>query len=66
MQTTGAALVAVEQRSIVRLWTPGQDGPSALGLLYLTAVLDDWYHFGHYCRVAEVSQAIGRLIRMPL
>ncbi len=34
MQTTGAALFAVEQRSIVRLWTPAQDGGSAHGLLY--------------------------------
>lgn len=42
MQTTGAALLGIEQRSVVRLWVFAQDGRSAPGLLYLAAVRDDW------------------------
>lgn len=42
MQTTGAALVVSERRSIVRLRTPAQDGLSTHGLLYLAAVRGDW------------------------
>ena len=38
MQTTGAALLATEWRSVVRLRTPAQDSRSAHGLLYLAAV----------------------------
>ena len=35
MQTTGAALLAIKQCSLVRVWMPAQDGRSAHGLLYL-------------------------------
>ena len=41
MQTTGATLLAVKKPTIVRMWVPAQDGRSALGLLYSTAVWDD-------------------------
>jgi hypothetical protein len=41
MQTTGTALLTVEQRSVVGLWTPAKHGRSVLGLLYLAAVPDD-------------------------
>ena len=34
MQTTGAALLAVEQRSLLCMWLPAQDGRSAHRLLY--------------------------------
>jgi hypothetical protein len=41
MQTTGAALVAAERRSLARLLMPAQGGRSAHRLLYPTAVPDD-------------------------
>ena len=41
MQTTGATLLVVKRRSVVRAWMPAQDSRSAHGLLYLAAVRDD-------------------------
>ena len=41
MQTTGAVLLAVESCTLVRTWTTAQDGRSALGLLYFSAVRPD-------------------------
>ena len=38
MQTTGAALLAVNRCSPARVWMPAQDSRSAHGLLYLAAV----------------------------
>jgi len=38
MQTIGAALHAVKRRSVAGVQTTAQDGRSARGLLYLTAV----------------------------
>ena len=47
MQTTGAALLVLSQRSLRRMWLPAQDGHSARGLLYLTALWDDWHEQEH-------------------
>jgi hypothetical protein len=41
MQTTGAALLAVERCSLARVRMAAQDSHSAHGLLYLTAVQDN-------------------------
>ncbi len=41
MQTSGAALLAVQAGSPVRLRTLAQDSRSAYGLLYRAAVRDD-------------------------
>src|SRR5689334_19281430 len=42
MQTTGAALIAVERRSLACMWMPAQGSRSTHALLYLAAVRDDW------------------------
>ena len=47
MQTTGAALLAANRCSIVRVQVPAQDGRKAHGLLYLAAVLDAGREQGH-------------------
>ena len=44
MQTMGAALLVVEQCSLVRVWMAAQDSRSAHALLYLAAVQDDRHH----------------------
>ncbi len=36
--TTGAALLGVDRRSLLHVWTAVQEGLSACGLLYLAAV----------------------------
>jgi hypothetical protein len=41
MQTTGTVLVAVRQRSVVRMWMLAQSSQSAHRLLYVAAVRDD-------------------------
>jgi hypothetical protein len=38
MQTIGTVLVAVRQRSVVRMWMLALSSPCAHGLLYVTAV----------------------------
>ena len=35
VRTNGAILIAIQRRSLVRMWTPAQDSRSAHGLLYL-------------------------------
>ena len=42
MQTTGATLIVVERRSLMRMWMPAQASRSTHGLLYLAAVRDGW------------------------
>ena len=56
MQTIGAALLAAERRSIVRLWTRGQDSRGAHGLLYLTAVSDDRREQEH-CQASRLQRS---------
>jgi hypothetical protein len=40
----GAALLAVERCSLVRVWMAAQDSRSAHALLYFAAVQDDRHH----------------------
>jgi hypothetical protein len=61
MQTTGAALLAAERRSIVRLRVPVQDGRSAHGLLYLAAVQDDQRQQEHCQPRLDVEPSSGTL-----
>ena len=39
MQTSGAALLAVERCSLVRMWLAAQDSRNAHGLLYFTVTI---------------------------
>ncbi len=41
MQTTGAALITVKQRSVARVWMLARGSRSAYGLLYFAAVRGD-------------------------
>jgi len=44
MQTSGAALLAIERSSLARVRMPAQYSRSAHGLLYFAAVRDDRHH----------------------
>src|SRR5215469_15974842 len=44
MQTMGTALLAVERRSLARVWMAAQGSRSAHGLLYFAAVRGDRHH----------------------
>jgi hypothetical protein len=62
MQTTGAAQLATKRRSQACVLMPAQDGRSAHGLLYLTAVSDN------SCQQEDCQGRvdIGALVRLIL
>lgn len=59
MQTTGAALLAVEQHSLSCTRLLAQDGRSAHGLLYFTAVWDDSCQQGSDASRASPRSAVN-------
>ena len=59
MQTTGAALLAFEPRSLAHVPTTGQDSRSACGLLYLAAVQHS-FDVGHDHLIRRLCHARGR------
>ncbi len=67
MQTTGVALLTAKQCSQLPMCLPVQDGCSARGLLYLTAVRDDQREQEHrqdhidIGRWADVPGRVGQL-----
>ena len=68
MQTTGAALLMINQRRLIRVELPAQDSRSAHGLLYLTAVRRHTCHTDR-SQVGDGPQLLvlrGLLPREPL
>jgi hypothetical protein len=67
MQTTGAALVAVGQRSLARMWMFAEGSPSAHTLLYLAAVRDDQARIKPAgCEAQHAFQVCGPMISAPV
>jgi hypothetical protein len=66
MQTTGAALLAVQQCSLARVPMRAQDGRSAHGLLYPTAVRDDSRQQDDGQGCVDVNSARDPLLRSSL
>src|SRR5215469_9444489 len=65
MQTSGAALVAVRPRSVVRVWMLAQGSRSAHGLLYVAAVRDDrlpgpLFHDGQIGELRRTREPVGQ------